>query len=168
MCGCLERLLRVRWLYQPLVEQSVEFGWSVLLDEVAGGVDELESAPGYETVESVRSVDWYPVDRGSPHDQGGNLDVGVEGFDLVGVALVSLGNLPVERRLPGGSEPWRYLALLVKTAIRLNYPGFRGGCDVTSTQTRGGSIESAGHARAQARKVSRSGKGSLCPVRRSC
>jgi hypothetical protein len=84
----------------------------IFLDEMAGRVDEVESAASDETVESVRLVDWYPGVRGSPHDQGGNLDVGVEGFDLVGVALVSLGDLSVERRLPDGSEPGRYQRLV--------------------------------------------------------
>jgi hypothetical protein len=97
---------------EPSVEQGVEFRWSIFLNEVAGKVDEFESARVDQTPESVPSVDWYPIIRTSPHDQGGDLDMGVEGFDLVGVSLVTLGDLPVERGLSRGSEPGRYQGIV--------------------------------------------------------
>ena len=62
-------------------------------------------APGISVGQPVRAVDRDPGVLGAPDDLHGQVERRVQRLDLVGVALVGLRDLPVERRLAGGAEP---------------------------------------------------------------
>ena len=62
---------------------------------------------GDQRGEPVRAVDRDPGVLGAPHDLHGQVERRVQRLDLVGVALVGLGDLPVERRSTGVAQPWR-------------------------------------------------------------
>ena len=72
---------------------------------MAGVLDEVQSRTRDELREPVRPVDRDPGVLGAPDDLHGQVEGRVQRLDLVGVALVGLGDLPVERRLAGGAEP---------------------------------------------------------------
>lgn len=87
------------------MEDCVQLDGSVLLDEVTCVIDELDSASRDQMVELSSLIDGYPPVCSSPDDQRRHTDLGVERFDLVGVALIGLGDLPVERGLSFRTQP---------------------------------------------------------------
>src|SRR2546430_9122933 len=77
----------------------------VLLEEVPGFGDELQLRLRDPRMEPVRRLHRYPSVRLAPEDEDRSAYLAVERLDLVGEALVGLGDLAVERILSSSSQP---------------------------------------------------------------
>jgi hypothetical protein len=99
---------RVGWAVlggEPVVQRGGQGNGLVDLDQVPGGVDELQARVGDEIGEAVSAIDGDPGVVLSPDDQDGKIKLGVARLDLVGVGLIGLSDLAIERLLTVGSEP---------------------------------------------------------------
>jgi hypothetical protein len=74
----------------------------VLLEEVSGGGDQLQLCVWDQRLESMTCLRGYPSVLFAPEDQHGSGYSSVERLDLVGEALVGLGDLAIERVLSLG------------------------------------------------------------------
>src|SRR5439155_20344155 len=77
----------------------------VVLEEVPRTGNDLELGARDHGVEPAPALDRDPFVLLAPEDQHRGADASVERFDLVGVALVRLRDLTVERVMYFGAEP---------------------------------------------------------------
>lgn len=69
------------------------------LHEVPGGGQQLQAGARYASGELAATLRRNPRVVLAPDDELRNGDPAIERLDLLGVALVGLGDLPIERRL---------------------------------------------------------------------
>ena len=67
------------------------------MDEVTGRGQDLQLRAGYSRGELDAACDWDPRIDLAPNDERGRAYLAVERLDLIGMALISVRDLPVER-----------------------------------------------------------------------
>lgn len=103
---------RRRFPAEEPAECGGEFGGRVLLDEVPCAGQQMQPGTGDGGGEPPGVADGEPGVLGAPADEDGQVEAAVAVLDLVGPALVVLGDLPVERGLarlvqPGFGQPFQ-------------------------------------------------------------
>ena len=104
-------------------KQASELVWPVFLHEVTGPGQQLEPGAADPLGELGAARGGNPRIGFAPDHQRGRRDPAVQRLDLVGVPLIAVGDLPVERRLPGATEPRRDQGVLDRALER---PRLRG------------------------------------------